>query len=256
MVAGSVVAAIPLTGSSIMAYSNAWDEAFPSGGDDADTLDDIIRRMETAVRERLCSIFGGLSLLEFQADPILIKGLVAGGSADFSVKGGTATTTLRDSTGANADLQVNHANGNVTVRNDISAVGGYRHAVDGWSKTDVPANQAATELVRPASRYQATRAGSITAVMATLENNQARTAGTLTITVWRGTINVATGVRTDITTALTAVIDGTNPVQKVTLSAKDAIPFNAGDEIFCKYQTDAGWLPVTADLRVSVEVEQ
>jgi len=239
-----------------MAYSNAWDENFPSGGDDADTIDDVFRRVEKAIRERMCDIFGGMSLADWQADPILLKGIRGGGDADFEVKGGTATTSFKDSAGANNDVQINHANGDTTFRRDISAVGGYRMVYDGWRLDNVPAALGATEMARSQGRLQVTRSGSITAVMATLENSQARTAGTITVTVWRSSINLATGLRGDVITALTAVIDGTNPVQKITLSAKDAIAFSAGDEIFVKVATDGAWLPVTADLRVAVEVEQ
>ena len=238
-----------------MAYSNSWDEAVPSGGDDADTIDDKMRAGLVNIRERLCDVFGGMSLPNWQADPILLKGLRGGGDADFEVKGGTVSTSLKDSAGTNNDLQVTHATGDVAVRGDLVAAGGFRRSFDGWSITDVGGTVGATEIVRTNGRPQMLRAGSVTGVMVTLENSQARTAGTLTITVWKGTINPASGLRTDSATALTAVLDGTNPVQKITLNAKDGIAFAAGDELFVKYAT-VGWTPTTADFRVVVEVEQ
>lgn len=238
-----------------MAYSNAWDEANPSGSDDADTIDDQMRDLTTNVRERLCDILGGLSLVEFQADPILAKGLRGGGDADFDVKGGTATTSLKDSTGVNSDLVVDHATGSVTVRGDLTALAGFRRVVEGWKITDVAGTVGYLEIARTDGRPQMTRAGSITALMVTLEDSQSRTAGTLTVFVWRSAINLSTGLRGDVVTTLSAVLDGTNTVQKVTLAAKDVIPFGIGDEIFVKYQT-VGWTPTTADFRVVVEVEQ
>lgn len=254
MDAASVVV-LSLTGTLNMAYSDSWDENNPSGADDADTIDDTMRTGFKAIRERLADVLGGLTLLEFQADPILAKGIRGGGDADFEVKGGTATTTLKDSTGANSDLQVDHSNGAVTIRGDVAAAGGFRRSFDGWAVTDVAGTTGPTEIVRANGRPQMLRAGSITGILLTLENSQARTAGTLTVTVWRSTIDLVTGLRTDVVTTVVAVLDATNPVQKITLVAKDAKPFSAGDEIFVKYQT-VGWTPTTADFRVVVEVEQ
>jgi len=240
-----------------MPYTTAWNESTPSGGSDANKLDDVIRATKTDIRERISSLLGGLSLAEFQADPVKAKGIRGGGDADFDLIGGTATTTIRDgTTGLTADLTVNHATGDTAVRVDINAVGGYHHTLLGWAVTNIAASVAATEVPRsPGNRVLMASAGSVLAVVVALEAGQARTAGTLTVEVWRATINVATGVRTDTALGLIATIDGTNPVVKVTSQAKDLDVFNAGDELFLKYATDAGWLPVTADMNASIFVE-
>lgn len=238
-----------------MPYTIAWDETVPDGGMDADLLDDRMRDRMTAIRERMADVLGGLSLAEFQADPMLAKGIRGGGDVDFEVIGGTATTTIKDSTGVNNDFQIDHATGGTTIRGDLDAGGGFRRYIDGWGVTNIAASVAATEVVRAAGRPVMPRGGSILAVVVALAAAQARTGGTLTVEVWRGAVDHATGVRTDTATGLIAVIDAANPVVKATTQAKDLDTFLAGDEIFLKYATDAGWLPVTADFTASVEVE-
>jgi len=245
-----------------MAYGVAWDENVPSGSSDARFLDDRMRDRQTAIRERLCDIFGGLSLIEWQADPILLKGIRGGGDADFEIIGGTATTTIKDSTGANNDLQVDHATGDITGRRDlvatrnIVAVGGFRYTLDGWGVTNVAANVAATEVPRAAGRALMLRSGSILSVGVAADTNQFSTAGSVTVEVWKATINPADGTRTEVGTGLTAVLS--NAGQKAFASTTQAIgtdTFAAGDELFLKYTSDVAWLPVTLDIRCSIEVE-
>lgn len=239
-----------------MAYAVAWDENVPEGSDDADTIDDRIQDRMTAIRERVCDLLGGLTLLEFQADPIVgAKGLRGSGAASFVLLGGTTSTIVKDSTGVNSDLIIDHTAGNVAIRGDVTAAGGYRQLFDGWLVTDVAASVAATEVVRTSGRVLMTRAGSVTGVAVCLGDGQVRATGSITVEVWKGVIAPATGVRTDSATGLTAVLDVSNTAVKATTQAKDTDLFAAGDELFVKYTTTSDWTPVTADLRVSIEVE-
>jgi hypothetical protein len=133
---------------------------------------------------------------------------------------------------------------------DITATGGFRQSLDGWyqenvaaSQTDVVMTRLATSTEAPA-KWIAPRAGSVTGVW--VKANTPRTAGTLTIKVFRNGAQLGT---------LTAVLDGANTTFKATTLAKDTITFVAGDELETTVTTDAGWLPVTADIRTGLEVE-
>lgn len=140
---------------------------------------------------------------------------------------------------------------NLYLAGDIQeAAGGFRQSLDGWfqenvaaSQTDVVMTRLATTTEAPA-KWIAPRAGSVTGVW--VKANTPRTAGTLTIKVFKNGVQLGT---------LTAVLDGTNTTFKATTLAKDTITFVAGDEIETTVTTDAGWLPVTADIRTGLEVE-
>lgn len=247
-----------------MAYSVAWDETVPAGSTDARFLDDRMRDRQTAIRERLCDIFGGLTLLEWQADPIKLKGIRGGGDADFEIIGGTATTTVKDSTGVNNDWRVDHATGDGTARRDLvagrylSALGGFRYTLTGWNITDAAATVAATEIIRATGRALMLRSGSILAVGIVLEVNQFVTAGTITVEVWKSTVNPNDGTRADVATGLIAVLSTTvnEKAFKMTAQAIDADTFAAGDELWVKYATSGTLTPAgSLDLRVAVEVE-
>jgi hypothetical protein len=80
----------------------------------------------------------------------------------------------------------------------------------------------------------------------TVKSYAARAGGTLTIKVFKNGAQLGT---------LTAVLDGANTTFKATTQAKDIDTFVAGDELELTVTTDAGWLPVTADIRAAVEVE-
>jgi hypothetical protein len=140
---------------------------------------------------------------------------------------------------------------NLTLSGDISAAGGYRQTVDGWLDTDAAANQAAVEMTRTGlGRWIAPRAGSVTGVV--IVASEARTAGSATVEVFKNTgLSGAAGAGT----GLTAVLDGSNTSRKATTQAKDTDTFAVGDELYIVLTTDAGWLPVTSDLKVSIEVE-
>ena len=134
--------------------------------------------------------------------------------------------------------------------NQLVVSGGFRQSLDGWyqenvaaSQTDVVMTRLATSTEAPA-KWIAPRAGSVTGVW--VKANTPRTAGTLTIKVFRNGAQLGT---------LTAVLDGANTTFKATTLAKDTITFVAGDELETTVTTDAGWLPVTADIRTGLEVE-
>jgi parallel beta-helix repeat protein len=138
-----------------------------------------------------------------------------------------------------------------TFAGDIVAVGGFRQTIDDWTQELVVAGQTAVELTRSSGRWRAPRAGSVTALVVT--STAARVAGTLTITVYKNT-GLADAVGAVLGT-LSAVLDGTNPSRKATTQAKDTDVFAAGDELYLAVTTDAGWLPITANIRCSLEVE-
>jgi hypothetical protein len=134
---------------------------------------------------------------------------------------------------------------------DLVAPGGFRQSLDGWYQENVAANQVNVELTRAAGRFRAARAGSVTAVVVTA--TEARTVGTLTIKVYKNT-GLAGAAGAQLGT-ITAVLDGTNTSRKATTQAKDTDAFAAGDELYLTVTTDAGWLPVTADVRAALEIE-
>jgi hypothetical protein len=143
---------------------------------------------------------------------------------------------------------VQQQNGSIDpVSGDILASGGFRQAIDGWYRDDAAASLTAVVMSRLAgtgdNAFIPPRAGSITGIC--VQSNAARTAGTLTVEVYKG--GSATG--------LTAVLDGTNTTFKATTQAKDLDTFVAGDKLDIRITTDAGWLPVTADIRASMEIE-
>lgn len=140
--------------------------------------------------------------------------------------------------------------GNAAVTGDITAAGGFRQTPDGWYQDNVAASQTDVELTRATGRFRAVRAGSVTGVIATA--SEARTAGTLTVTVFK---NTGLAGATGSTIGLTAVLDATNTSRKATTQAKDTDAFAAGDELYAVVTTDANWLPVTSDLRVALEIE-
>ena len=122
--------------------------------------------------------------------------------------------------------------------------------VDGFTQDNVAASQTNVELARAIGRWRAVQAGSVTGVVATM--SEARTAGTLTVTVFKNT-GLAGAAGSSI--GLTAVIDGTNTSRKATTQAKDLDTFAAGDELWIVVTTDGSWTPTTSDLSAALEVE-
>lgn len=114
-----------------------------------------------------------------------------------------------------------------------------------FMQDNVAASQAAVALALAGAlpvEIEMPWAGSVVGV--SVLSNDSRTAGTLTVDA---TINGAV-------TGLQAVLDGTNPDHHSASQAIDADAFVVGDRIGVKITTDAGWLPVTADIVVVVYV--
>lgn len=139
-------------------------------------------------------------------------------------------------------------NGIWDYSNDIIAAGGFRQTIDGWFQDNVSISQTDVLLTKDdgatfTGKWIPIRAGSLTGV--NVKTNDARTAGTLTVAVFKNAS----------TTGLTAVLDGTNTISKATTQAKDTDTFVAGDELDIRITTDGSWAPTTADIRASLEVE-
>lgn len=190
----------------------------------------------TNIRMRNCTATGCVYGLECTESTGTITGLILDGN-DFA--GNSSGTTTGVTTAMLAQPS-----------EDLNYPGGYRQTIDGWTQDNVAASQTNVELTRATGRFRAARAGSVTAVLATL--TEARTAGTLTVDVFKNT-GLAGAAGSSI--GLTAVIDGTNTSRKATTQAKDTDAFAAGDELYAVVTTDGSWLPTTSDLRVAIEVE-
>lgn len=112
---------------------------------------------------------------------------------------------------------------------------------------NVPASQ--TDISLTGDRWVAPRAGSITAII--VKSTEARTAGTCTVEVRK---NTGAFGASGSATGLTAILDGTNTVTKVTTQGPGTDTFNAGDELYVAVTTSGTWAPTTADIRVYMEV--
>lgn len=128
--------------------------------------------------------------------------------------------------------------------------GGFAHTIHGWYQDNVTASQTNVELTHAAGRWTAVRAGSVLGVV--VHATEARTAGTLTVDVFKNT-GLAGAAGSSI--GLTAVLNGTDTSRKATTQAKDTDTFAAGDEIYAVVTTDGSWAPTTSDIRVSILVE-
>lgn len=158
------------------------------------------------------------------------------------------STTIRVSGNNYPDPQTTVVGPDLLGQRDLNFSGGYRQVIDAWYQDAAAASQTNAPIGKNyggagfGTQWIALRAGSITGIQ--VKSSQARTAGTLTVEVFR---NGATG--------LTAVLDGTNTLQKSTIQAKDLDTFVAGDAIDVRVTTTAGWLPVSAQITASVEIE-
>lgn len=178
------------------------------------------------------------------------------GWTSYGTFSGLLTALAGLAIGADTNLYRSAANvlktdDNFVVALDIEAAGGFRQTHDGWNQDNVTANQTNVEITRSVGRFRAARAGSVTGVV--VNATEARTAGTLTIKVFKNT-GLAGATGTQLGT-LTAVLDGTNTNKKATTQAKDVDTFAAGDELYLTITTDSGWLPTTSDIRAALEIE-
>jgi len=120
--------------------------------------------------------------------------------------------------------------------------------VDGWFQNAVAANQNNVVLAlyqgNAPQVWVAPRDGWVHDLWISVDTP--RTAGTLTLAVFKNTVQLGTA---------TAVIDGVNTTYKLTQVDNRVLPFNAGDKLDLRITTTAGWLPVTANARAGIEVE-
>ena len=127
--------------------------------------------------------------------------------------------------------------------------------VDQWYQDNVTASQTQVEINRvgataPLGRWIAGRQGSLTGIV--VKSTEARTAGTLTIEVFKNT--GLSGAAGSILGSLSAVLDGTNTSTKASNQSRGTATFNAGDELYAVITTTGAWTPTTADIRVSLEI--
>lgn len=128
--------------------------------------------------------------------------------------------------------------------------GGIRKSFDGWWSDNVPAGIGPTGIARfgsgaafPTKAFMV-RPGSVVAVW--VKSSEARTAGTLTVEVFKN----------GSTTGLTAVLDGTNTTYKLTTQGADIDTHVGGDDYDIRVTTSGDWAPTTADIRAGIEIEE
>lgn len=134
---------------------------------------------------------------------------------------------------------------------DAESTGGNRFVIDEWYQDNVATSQSAVALGRfgesgnyaPKS-WVAPRAGSILGIA--VKSNAARTAGTLTVEVYKNG-STATGLQ--------AQLNGTDTQFASGYQKRGADNFAAGDYLQVKITTDGSWAPTTADIRAMIEVE-
>jgi hypothetical protein len=148
----------------------------------------------------------------------------------------------------NGNSIANDAADTVTINADIDATGGYVHQVDYWYQDNVAASQTdvVLNMAGDASRSEipSILPGSIVGIA--VYSNGARTNGTLTVDA---TIDgVATGLQ--------AVLDATNTQTHTATQVRNTDAFTAGQRLGVFITTDALWAPVTADIVVSLLIEQ
>lgn len=182
---------------------------------------------------------------------IYTSGLVSVG-ASLSVQSNIVSNTgdITSTAGAiTANTNITADTGDIiATAGDMNAVGGFAHQLSYWYQDDVADSQtdAALDMDGNSARAEVPtiRAGSIIGIA--VYSNEARSAGTLTVDA------TVDGTKT----GLTAVLDGTNSQTKVTTQAKDTDTFTAGQRIGVKLTTDGSWAPTTADITVTVLIEQ
>lgn len=114
-----------------------------------------------------------------------------------------------------------------------------------WLKENLPASQTAQPLTllgyTSETEYICPFALCVSRLRAIL--TEKRTAGTLTVTIWKNGVAVTVPAAT--------VINATNPqFRDVEVDQSQATRFALGDRLAVVFTTDAAWLPVTADLIV------
>lgn len=137
--------------------------------------------------------------------------------------------------------------GNIQVEGDIYAAGGYKNSFN-FAQSNVTASQPAVAIdvlgLTGNTEYTLPYAGSIIGI--SVASNAVCTAGNLTVDA---TIN---GAATGLQVALESV---TNTTYHSATQGVNTDTFSAGDRLGVKITTDAGWLPITADIVVTVIIE-
>lgn len=122
-----------------------------------------------------------------------------------------------------------------------------RQTVDGFYANAVAAALTNVDLSRDASAapqgFLPVTGGSLTGVL--VKSDTPVTAGTLTVEVYKNGAG----------TGLTAQLNTTDTTMKVTTQAAGLDPFVAGDRLEIVVSTAVGFLPITANIRASLEVE-
>jgi hypothetical protein len=188
----------------------------------------------------------GAGLSQTSADNLSLDNPVAAKAVQISQAGAGLIQLI-----VNSVVQQTLTETAATFAVDLVATGGFRQTPDGWYQDNVAASQTNIELTRATGRFRAARAGSVTGVV--VHAVEARTAGTLTIKVFKNTgLSGAAGSQLG---TLTAVLDGSNTSKKATTQTKDVDTFAAGDELYLTITTDGSWTPTTSDIRAALEIE-
>ena len=235
-----------------MAFTRTWDETSPPGSSDADLIDDFIRNNKTDLRERIAALFR-MDLLQFTADPIEPQGIDWSAVATVVSLGPTTSQSWRNNADS-ADNMLLDDLGNLTLRKDISAVGGMAACLEGWKQTTIPASQAATEQTRTLGRWIAPRSGSLLGIALQVGAGTSCTAGTFTATAWKSVVD-SFSAHNDVSLGVSCTLTTSTPNVNNTAVTKDGTTFNANDELFFKFATDASWAPTTLTVRAVMLVE-
>lgn len=98
-----------------MAYSNAWNEAYPPGTLSADQIDTAIQYWAVAIRERLNDVFGIANWAS--ADPIRPGSMHFGGATPYII-GGSSYFIFRDQTNSFDNVAISDS-GDITSRRHL-----------------------------------------------------------------------------------------------------------------------------------------
>lgn len=124
-----------------------------------------------------------------------------------------------------------------------------RFSVDGWFQDNVAASQTDVQLTRFAAGTKpnvwiAPRVGSVVAFW--VKSNEARTAGTLTIELFKNGTQLGTEAIT---------LNATQTIFNVNYVKAGVLPFKAADELDLRITTTGSWTPTTADIRAGMDIE-
>lgn len=205
--------------------------------------------------------YSAIELNSLAHDRVTITGNHIEGVNDYALNNAFSCTNI-------TTVGNNFANVSTGAMNNVGSVSKSRHFSDNtgernkrsyligpFTYTDLPANTTTTALLLPTRSsgvngffestlaFSAIRAGRVSGI--TVSSREARTAGSAVFTTH---INNSPGT-------LAATLDATNP-QDVTAAQDSGDVFAAGDQLGVKFVTDAGWLPITSEIVVYLEIEE